>query len=96
MSLVKKDWTPAEADRWTKHDFFACVFGVLAFFLVTIGVGGAMLLQWWGFVSLGLAVVFTWLTFWVIDPKLKTLSDAFDARQDEFLDAVERHNRWER
>ena len=40
-------------------------------------------------------VLFTWLTFKVIDPKLRALSDAFDARQGEFLKSVEKQNRWE-
>jgi len=95
MSLFKRDWTPAEADQWTVHDLLACVFGVLAFFLVTIGLAGTLLLQVWGFVSLAAALVFTWLTFRVIDPKLRTLSEAFDERQAEFLESVERQNRWE-
>ena len=95
MTLIKKQWTAHEADRWTRHDFLACVFGVLAFVLITVGVAGAMLLQWWGFLTLGLSVLFTWLTFKVIDPKLRALSDAFEARQDEFLESVEKQNRWE-
>lgn len=96
MSLFKTDWTADEADRWTSHDLFACIFGVLAFVTVTLGVAGSLLLQVWGYVTLGLSVVFTWLTFKVIDPKLRTLSKAFEERQTEFLEHVERQNRWER
>ena len=95
MTFYRKQWTEHEADRWTWHDLLACVFGVLAFVLVTVGVAGSLLLQPWGFITLGLSVVFTWLTFRVIDPKLRALSDAFDARQEEFLESVERQNRWE-
>ena len=96
MSLFKKNWTAHEADRWTRHDFLACVFGVLAFVLVTVGVAGALLLQTWGFISLGLSILFSWLTFKVIDPKLRALSGGFEKRQAGYLDAVERQNRWER
>jgi hypothetical protein len=96
VTLFKKDWTAHEADRWTRHDFLACVFGVLAFTLVTVGVAGALLLRTWGFISLGLSVVFTWLTFKVIDPKLRALSRNFEKKQAGYLDAVERQNRWER
>lgn len=96
MSLFKTSWTADEADRWTIHDLLACVFGVLAFFLITIGAAGSILLQWWGFAALGLSVVFTWLTFKIIDPKLRTLSDAFEKKQAGYLEDVERHNRWER
>jgi hypothetical protein len=95
MSLFKSDWTPEEADRWTRHDLLACLFGVLAFVLVTLGVAGSLLLQAWGYLSLGLAVVFTWLTFRVIDPKLRVLSRAFEDKQAAYLADVERRNRWE-
>ena len=95
MSLFKKNWTAEDADRWTVHDFLACLFGVLAFVLVTTGVAGAMLLQTWGFITLGLSVLFTWLTFKVIDPKLRALSESFEKKQAGFLDSVEKHNRWE-
>ena len=95
MSLFRTDWTPEEADRWTRHDLLACLFGVLAFVLVTLGTAGTLLLQPWGYVCLFLSAVFTWLTFRVIDPKLRTLSQAFEERQAEFLEKVERRNRWE-
>ena len=96
MSLLRRDWSAHEADRWTLHDLLACIFGVLAFVLVTVGVAGTLLLQTWGFITLGLSIVFTWLTFRVIDPKLRALSENFEDRQAEYLDAVERQNRWER
>jgi peptidoglycan/LPS O-acetylase OafA/YrhL len=96
VNVFKKSWTADEADRWTIHDFLACVFGVLAFFLVNVGVAGSILLQPWGFVCLALSVVFTWMTFKVIDPKLRTLSDAFEEKQAGYLEGMERRNRWER
>ena len=95
MSLLRQNWTADEADRWTRHDFFACLFGVASFVLVTLGVAGTLLLQTWGFVSLALAVLFAWLTYRVIDPKLRALSRAFETKQSSYLEAVERKNRWE-
>ena len=95
MSLFRKNWTAEDADRWTAHDFLACLFGVLAFVLVTLGVAGSLLLQTWGFATLGLSVLFTWLTFKVIDPKLRALSKSFEKKQAGFLDSVEKQNRWE-
>ena len=95
MSLIKKDWTAEEADRWTRHDFFACLLGVAAFILITLGVAGTLLLQTWGYITLALAVLCTWLTFRVIDPKLRALSRSFEEKQAHYLDAVERRNRWE-
>jgi len=69
---------------------------VMAFVLVTLGVAGSLLLQTWGYVALGLSVVFAWLTFRVIDPKLRTLSRAFEEKQADYLETMERSNRWER
>ena len=96
MNLLRRDWTAHDADRWTRHDLLACIFSVLAFVLVTVGVAGTLLLQTWGFITLGLSVVFTWLAFKVIDPKLRALSRNFEDRQADYLDAVERRNRWEK
>jgi hypothetical protein len=95
MSFFQREWTGDEADHWTVHDLAACVFGVLAFVFVTVGVAGALLLRTWGFITLALAAIFTWLTFRVIDPKLRALSDAFEAKQAGYLEAVEKQNRWE-
>jgi hypothetical protein len=95
MGLFKKEWTPQQADRWTWHDLFACVFGVLAFVLITVGLAGTLLLQPWGFVALALSILCTWLTFKVIDPKLRALSRGFEDKQAGYLDAIERNNRWE-
>lgn len=95
MSLFRKNWTAAEADRWTIHDFLACLFGVLAFVTVTLGIAGSLLLQVWGYVNLGLAALFTWLTFKVINPKLRAISNAFEKKQAAYLETVERRNRWE-
>ena len=95
MSLFKTDWTAEDADRWTRHDFLACLLGVAAFILVTLGIAGTLLLQTWGFVSLALAVLCAWLTYRVIDPKLRALSSAFEEKQSAYLESVERRTRWE-
>jgi hypothetical protein len=95
MNLFKDDWTPQESDEWTIHDFLASAFSALSYFLVTIGVAGALLLQTWGFVTLGASVAFAYLTFKIIDPKLKTMSRAYEARQQEFLEQLEKKVRWE-
>lgn len=95
MSLFKRDWTPQESDEWTIHDLLASVFSALSYFLVTIGIAGSLLLQMWGFITLGLSLVFAYLMYKVIDPKLKTMSKAFEARQGEYLDKLEKKVRWE-
>ncbi|UCF37333.1 MAG: hypothetical protein JSU96_00190 [Acidobacteriota bacterium] len=95
MEIFKKNWTAAEADRWTVHDLLASLFGVVAFLLVTVGVIGAFLLQVWGFVCVAVALLLAWLMYRIIDPKLRAMSDAFEARQAEYLDDLEKTVRWE-
>lgn len=95
MNLFRKDWTATDADEWTVHDLVASVLGVLAFFLGTIGVIGAFLFQLWGFACLLATAVLTLIMYRVIDPKLRAMSEAFDERQQEYLDDLERTVRWE-
>jgi len=93
--LFKKDWSPAEADEWTVHDLMACVLGALACLLITIGIVGAILLEAWGFACTAAAIVCMVLMYRIIDPKLRALSEAYEARQDGYLDDLEKRVRWE-
>jgi hypothetical protein len=95
MSIFKKDWTPLQADEWTYHDYLASLFSALSYLLVAVGVAGALLLQWWGFVTLGIGIVCIILMFKVIDPKLKAISQDFEAKEREYLEHIDRIVRWE-
>jgi small-conductance mechanosensitive channel len=95
MTLFKRDWTPVEAEEWTHHDFWASVFSILSYFLVTIGIAGALLLQVWGFVTLALGVASALIMFRVIDPKLKAISGDFEAKEAQYLADLDRVTRWE-
>jgi hypothetical protein len=93
--LFKKTWTSDEADEWTIHDLVASLLGVVAFFMVTVGVIGALLLQTWGFLLLGSAILCALAMYRIIDPKLRAMSDAFEAKQQQYVEALERSVRWE-
>ena len=95
MGLFRKNWTASEADEWTVHDLLASVLGVVSFFLCTIGVIGSFLFQLWGFVALLCSVLLAVVVYQVIDPKLRAMSGAFEERQKEYLDDLERKVRWE-
>jgi len=95
MKLFRKEWTAAEADEWTSHDFWASLLGVLAYILITVGIIGAFLLQLWGFAAVALALVLGLVMFFIIDPKLKAMSKAFEKKQDGYLGKLEQSNRWE-
>jgi len=95
MSLFRKDWSPAEADEWTIHDLLASVLSVVSYFLVAVGVAGALLLKVWGFVALAAGLVSIVLMFLIIDPKLKAMSRSFEKKQQKFLEHLDKTTRWE-
>jgi hypothetical protein len=95
MSLLRKQWTPGQADEWTLHDLAASLLAVASYLLVAVGVAGALLLQVWGFVALAVGIVCTILMYLVIDPKLKAMSEAFAKRQQRYLDDIDKTTRWE-
>ena len=65
------------------------------YLLVALGVAGALLMKMWGFVALGGSVICAWMMFRVIDPKLRAMSLAFEAKQQSYLDSMDRTTRWE-
>ncbi len=96
MNLFKKDWTAAEADEWTYHDFWAALLGVLAYILIAVGIIGAFMLQVWGFAAVIVSLILSLIMFFIIDPKLKAMSRAFDKKQGGYLEKMEQNNRWEK
>jgi hypothetical protein len=95
MGLIKRQWTAAEADEWTREDWIAIVLSPLAYMLIMIGTALSILLLWSGFVLLGVGIIATILMHWVIDPKLKAISDQFEHRQKDYILELERSMRWE-
>jgi hypothetical protein len=95
MKLIKRRWSPAEADEWTKEDWITIVLSTLAYFFLTIGVGLSFLLQPVGFITLAIGIILTVLMHWVIDPKLKKISSEYEKRQHDYLEKLEQNARWE-
>ncbi|MGA7617344.1 MAG: sodium:solute symporter [Thermoanaerobaculia bacterium] len=91
----EQQWSPEEADDWTRHDVYAAILSALCYVLVAVGIAGALLLQVWGFVALVGSVVCGWLMYRIIDPKLRALSAAFELNQKGYLDRMNRRTRWE-
>lgn len=95
MSLIRRKWTPADADEWTKEDWYAIILSPLAYILLTLGTGLSLLLLPIGFILFGVGVVITILMHWIIDPKLKTISDEYESKQKHYLEELEKKARWE-
>lgn len=95
MAWIQRKWTPQEADEWKKEDWIAIVFSTLAYIALTIGVALSLLMLTVGFIVLALGIIFTFLLFYVIDPKLKAISSSYEEKQKEYLESLERVQRWE-
>ncbi|MCW5977628.1 MAG: hypothetical protein KIT09_06105 [Bryobacteraceae bacterium] len=94
MPLIRRNWTPAEADEWTREDWYAIVMSPLAYLLLTVGTALSMMLLPAGYLILAAGALVTILMHWVIDPKLKVVSSEYEKRQHDYLEELERSARW--
>ncbi|WP_243664817.1 hypothetical protein [Rhodothermus marinus] len=91
MGWIRRNWTAAEADEWTKEDVLAIIISPLAYVTLTLGVALSLLLRREGFVTLGIGIVLTALLHWIIDPKLKAISEEYERKQKEYLQQLEKN-----
>ena len=96
MAFIRRTWTPIEADEWTREDYIAMLLSSLAYITLMVGVALSFLLLWQGFVILGVGVVLVALMYYVIDPKLKSISEEYEKKQQAYLDELEASARWQR
>jgi len=95
MGLIRRQWTPEDADEWTKEDWIAIVISPLAYIALALGVALSLLLLKVGFLILALGILLTFLMVYVIDPKLSTISEEYEKKQKQYLEDLERIERWE-
>ena len=60
-----------------------------------MGVALSMLLLTAGFIVLAVSALLILLMHWIIDPKLKTISEEFEDKQKHYLEDLEKIERWE-
>lgn len=95
MAIIRRKWTPAAADEWTKEDWYAIVLSPLAYIGLAVGVALSLLLMKIGFLVLGVTIGGILFMHWIIDPKLKTISKDFEKKQKHYLEQLEKMERWE-
>jgi hypothetical protein len=93
--LIRRSWTAEEATEWTREDWIAIVLSPIIYALVMIGVALLFLGQLSGIWMTVMAVLLSFLLYWVIDPKLKAISNEYEEKQAAYLDDLERGLRWE-
>jgi Na+/proline symporter len=93
--LIRRSWTPAQAEDWTREDWIAVILSPLVFAALMIGVTKLLLLQPGGLLLLAGAVLGTGLIYWVIDPKLRAVSAEYENQQARYVAELERRLRWQ-
>ena len=95
MNIIRRQWTAKEADEWRKEDWIAIVLSVLSYLTLTVGTALSFLLLKSGFAILGFGIILTALMYWIIDPKLKTISQEYEKKQQDYLQRLEEIQKWE-
>ncbi|PIE76097.1 hypothetical protein CSA17_04010, partial [bacterium DOLJORAL78_65_58] len=93
--LIRRQWTAAQADGWSREDALVVVLSPLAMGLLMIGVTKSLLLQPGGLVMLAGAVFLVGFIYWVIDPKLRAISAEYEEQQARYVRELESRLRWE-
>ena len=94
MPLVRRTWTAAEADKWTREDWFVIVLSPICYFGLTLGVALCFLLRWEGFAITAVSIVLVVWMHWIIDPKMKAISEEYEKNQQGYLVDLEDSVRW--
>lgn len=93
--MIRRNWTPIEADEWTKEDWITIILSPIIYILLTVGVALSFLLMWEGFVLVAVSIVLIVLMHWIIDPKLRAISEEYEKKQQSYLNDLEKSARWE-
>ena len=94
MPFIRKEWTAAEADEWTKEDWITIILSPIIYLLLTVGTALACLLQWEGYVLTAVGIVLTVVMHKIIDPKLRAISEEYEKKQKGYLEDLESSTRW--
>jgi hypothetical protein len=95
-AIIKRQWTAEQADEWTREDWVAIVVSPIAYMLLMVGTALSLLLFVSGFVLLTIGIGLTLFMHWVIDPKLRAISDEYERKQAHYIEDLERTARWEK
>jgi len=94
MGFIKRYWIPEEADKWTKEDWIAIIISPIAYATLMVGLALSLLLLKEGFITLGVGIFLTFILHWVIDPKLRAISEEYEKKQREYLERLENIVKW--
>jgi len=93
--LIRRKWTPEQANDWTREDWIAVILSPVVFAALMLGVVKLILLQPGGLWMVLGAVLVSGLIYWVIDPKLRAVSHEYEAQQARYVEQLEKRLRWQ-
>ncbi len=92
---MAKTYTPESAEKWGWEELVACIMSPVSYIFVSLGLVLVLLERPIGWVYLIGGIAATLVMYFVIDPKLRAVSDEYERRQAEFLKQVESVSKWE-
>jgi hypothetical protein len=95
MAFIKRQWTPKEADEWTREDTITVIISPLVYVMLMIGVALSVLLIPIGYAILAAGVILLLIMIWIINPKLSAISEGYEKKQKEYIEELERKIKWE-
>ena len=92
---IKRSWTAAEADEWTREDWLAIILSPLSYMAIMVGLALALLKIWIGVLALVVGLACAAAMYWIIDPKLKAISAEYETKQKHYLEELDKIMKWE-
>ncbi len=94
MRFIRREWKAEEADKWTKEDWIVIVISPIAYASLMVGLALSLLLLKEGFLIFGVGIALTFILHWVIEPKLRAVSEEYEKKQKEYLERLEKIVKW--
>ncbi len=95
MSFIRRQWTPKDAENWTKEDTITVIISPLIYVALMLGVMLSLLLIPAGFVILAAGVLLLLFMIYVINPKLSAVSEEYERKQKNYLEDLDKKIKWE-
>ncbi len=92
--LIRRTWTAQQASEWTREDWIVIVLSPLVLACILFGLTQLLLLRPFGIGLCIAAAAGAATIYWVIDPKLRAVSEEFETTQARYLEELERSVRW--
>ena len=95
MGFIRRQWTPRDAEKWTKEDTITVIISPLIYVALMIGLALSLLLIPAGCIILAAGIVLLLIMIYIIDPKLSAVSEEFERKQKNYLIDLEKKIKWE-